>query len=158
MLDNKRRNLLIIGILLIISIAAYLQYENTIIRWDDIGLYVLPVDDVEETEVILLTEDVLSRYPRVSGVLLEADERGTVVLGFEREDEMDEFYSLTEEHSLDIEEDVVSLTLGEKHYRIFTGIYGGMESQPNYLILAVVFGFITVTASAIQIYFHFKKR
>ena len=158
MLDNKRRNTLIIGVFLVFSIAAYLQYENSIILWDDIGLYVLPVDDVEETDVILLSEVVLSRYPRIPGVLLEADERGTVVLGFDREDEMDEFYSLIEEHYLDVEVDVVSLTLGEKHYRIFTGIYGGTDSQLIYLILAVVFGFITVTTSAIQLYFHFKKR
>jgi len=158
MLDNKRRNLLIIGVFLVISIATYLQYQNTIIYWDAIGLYVVPVEEVEEADVILLSEDVLSRYHRIAGVLSKVDKRGTVVLGFDRKDEMDEFFSLTEENSFDLEEDFVFLTLGGKHYRIFTGIYGGKDSQPIYLILAVVFGFITVTTSAIQVYFHFKKR
>jgi len=157
MLANKRRNLLLIGFFLVISVAAYLQYGNTIIHWDDFGLYVMLVDDVGETSVIPLSEDVLSRYPRLSGVLLEADERETVVLGFYREDEMNEFFSLAEEHSLDLEEDFAYLTLGEKHYWIFMGLYGGMDSQPIYLILAGVFGFVTLSISAIQLYFHFKK-
>lgn len=156
MLDNKRRNLLIIGVFLVISFAAYLQYRNSNIYWDAIGLYVVSVDEVEEADVILLSEDDLSRYHRISGVLLEVEEEGTVVLGFNREDEMDEFYSLTEEYSLDLEEDYVYFTLGEKHYRVYTGIYGGMESQPIYLNVAVVFGFFALILSAIQIYLHFK--
>lgn len=33
-----------------------------------------------------------------------------------------------------------------------------MESQPIYLNVAVVFGFLALLVSAIQIYFHFKMR
>lgn len=59
-------------------------------------------DKVGEADVILLSEDDLSSYPRGSGVLLEADKEGIVVLGCDREEVMDEFYFLFEEHSLDL--------------------------------------------------------
>lgn len=59
-------------------------------------------DNVGEADVILLSEDDLSSYPRVSGVLLEADKEGIVVLGCDREEVMGEFYFLFEEHSLDL--------------------------------------------------------
>lgn len=49
-------------------------------------------DKVGEADVILLSEDDLSSYPRGSGVLLEADKEGIVVLGCDREEVMDEFY------------------------------------------------------------------
>ncbi len=158
MLDKKRRNILIIGVFLVISIGAYQQYQSSFLYWDAIGLFVEPVDPVEEADVILLSEDALSRYHRISGVLLEVDEEGSVVLGYERGDEMDEFYSLTLEHSLDLETDSVYFALGERYYQVYSGMYGGMESQPIYLNLAVVFGFLALLLSAIQIYFHFRKR
>ncbi len=158
MLDKKRRNLLIIGVFLVISIGAYLQYQSSFLFWDAIGLFVEPVDPVEEADVILLSEDALSRYHRISGVLSEVDEEGSVVLGYERGDEMDEFYLLTQEHSLDLETDSVYFALGERYYQVYSGMYGGMESQPIYLNLAVVTGFLALLLSAIQIYFHFRKR
>jgi hypothetical protein len=118
------------------------------------GLYVTSVDDVEETEVIRLSEDVLNGYQRIMGVLLEVDKRGTVVLGSDRKDEWDEFFSLSEENSLDLEEDFVYLTLGEKQYRVLRGLYGGAHSQPTYLILAAVFGCIALIKT---FHFYIKK-
>ncbi len=116
MLDKKRRNLFIIGVFLVISIGAYLQYQNSFLYWDAIGLFVESVDPVEEANVILLSEDALSRYHRISGVLLEVDEEGSVVLGYERGDEMDEVYLLTQEHSLALETDSAYFALGERYY------------------------------------------
>ena len=158
MLDKKRRNLFIIGVFLVISIGAYLQYQNSFLYWDAIGLFVESVDPVEEADVILLSEDALSRYHRISGVLSEVDEEGSVVLSYDRGNEMDEFYLLTQEHSLDLETDFVYFALGERYYWVYEGLYGGMESQPIYLNLAAVFGFLAILLSAIQVYFHFRKR
>ncbi len=158
MLDKKRRNVLIIGVFLVLSIGAYLQYQNSFIFWDAIGLYIESVDPEEEADVILLSEDALSRYHRISGVLSEVDEEGSVVLSYDRGNEMDEFYLLTQEHSLDLETDFVYFALGERYYWVYEGLYGGMESQPIYLNLAAVFGFLAILLSAIQIYFHFRKR
>ena len=158
MLDKKRRNVLIIGVFLVLSIGAYLQYQNSFIFWDAIGLYIESVDPEEEADVILLSEDALSRYHRISGVLSEVDEEGSVVLSYDRGNEMDEFYLLTQEHSLDLETDFVYFALGERYYWVYEGLYGGMESQPIYLNLAAVFGFLAILLSAIQVYFHFRKR
>ena len=158
MLDSKRRDFIIIGVLLVLSIAAYVEYEKRIAYWDALGVYVMPLGDYEEADVIQLSEEVLSRYPRIEGVLLEVDERGTVVLGYDRKDEMDEFLSLSEDHSIELRGNYTYLALGEKKYRIEMGLYGGtIHTEPVYLNLAILLGCIALMLSIFRIYLHFKS-
>ena len=145
---DKRKGIAII-VAVLLAFGFNFLYNSTITYWDAYGYEIFYTDVSEPDLSIEITNTDLLEYPEVASTLEIAYADGWDMITFEDGDAMNQFDELIESKGGSMDMGYVFLVLGDDIYNVMFTTYGGMDTEPIYMMLE---GVCILIASALVIH------
>jgi hypothetical protein len=135
---DKRKGIAIL-VAVLLAFGFNFLYNSTIIYWDAYGYEIFYTDVSEPDLTLQITNTDLLDYPDVASTLETAYADGWEMITFDDGDAMNQFDELIASKGGRMDAGYVYLMLDEEIYNVMYTTYGGMDTEPIYMMLTGVF-------------------
>ncbi len=135
---DKRKGIAII-VAVLLAFGFNFLYNNTIVYWDAYAYEIFLSDTSEPDMTLQISQSDLLDYPDAATVLETVYAEGWDLITYEYSSAMTQFDELIESKGGNMDAGYIYLELDGEFYNLMYTTYGGMETEPRYMMLEGVF-------------------